>query len=109
MEDFFKRIEGIEKPIRVFYISDFDPRGEQMHINVACKIYHHLLKHGLSYNIKLKKLLLTEEQRHYYKLPSTPLKTGDRAKKSFTDTYGEDSAAELDGLEAIHPGEFEAL
>jgi hypothetical protein len=113
--DFLKRTEEITTPIRILYISDFDPNGEFMPITVARKIEHELMRRGLTHDIKLEPILLNLEQRTQYELPATPLKKDrkdkrdDRGIAAFESTYGEDVAAELDALEAKYPGEFERI
>lgn len=104
--EFIERIKDSDKPVRIFYISDFDPHGALMPINVARKIEFYINKYGLGVDIKLEKILLTAEQRRYHKLPATVPKETGRALAAFEDTYGSNVAAELDALEALHPGEF---
>ncbi len=51
---------------------------------------------------------LTLEQVQYYQLPRTPIKETERRRGGFEDRYGE-GAVELDALEALYPGELQAL
>jgi hypothetical protein len=98
-----KRAKECKKPIRILYISDFDPAGAKMPTVVARQIEYWLWLYNLDTWIKLKPLALTKEQVVEYKLPRTPIKEGDRRKAKFEEHYGE-GAVELDALEGLHPG-----
>jgi hypothetical protein len=100
-----ERIKRIEKPTRIFYISDFDPAGNTMPISVARQIEFWLHNYGMDDNVKLTPLVLTKEQIDHYKLPRAPIKDTDRRKGNFEQIYGE-GATELDALEALYPGEL---
>ena len=97
-----QRIEQADKPVRIFYISDFDPAGETMPISVARKIEY---LSETSKDIKLKPLMLTKEQCVEYNLPRTPIKESDKRKGGFETRHGA-GATELDALEALHQGEM---
>ena len=97
-----QRIQEAEKPVRIFYISDFDPAGEGMPISVARKIEY---LSETSKDIKLKPLMLTKEQCVEYDLPRTPIKESDKRKNGFETRHGA-GATELDALEALHQGEM---
>jgi len=92
-----------KKPLRIFYISDFDPAGCGMPVAVARQIEFWLSKYWPDGEAKLQTLALTEEQCLEYELPRTPIKESDKRKAHFEDTYGT-GATELDALEALHPG-----
>ena len=100
-----KRMVNADKPVRVFYISDFDPSGEGMPISVARKIEWFIRTHFPDKDIRLKPLVLTKEQCQEYELPRTPIKASDKRKQAFEARHGE-GATELDALEALHPGEL---
>ena len=100
-----QRVVTANKPVRVFYISDFDPAGEGMPISVARKIEWFIRRHYPKLDIKLMPLVLTKEQCIQYKLPRTPIKSSDSRKAGFEQRHGE-GATELDALEALHPGEL---
>src|SRR3990167_1246713 len=74
-----KRIEMADKPVRIFYISDFDPAGECMPVSVARKIEFFVRRDELEMGIKLKQIVLTAEQCKKYKLPRTPIKATERS------------------------------
>jgi hypothetical protein len=93
------------KPVRLFYISDFDPAGEHMPIATARQIEFWSPDYCPEVEIKLQPLALTKEQVIAYGLPRIPIKDSDRRKGNFEDRHGE-GACELDALEALHPGEL---
>ena len=99
-----QRIQQADKPVRIFYISDFDPAGETMPISVARKIEYFVHNTNLK-DIKLTSLMLTQEQCIEYQLPRTPIKESDKRKSGFEERHGS-GATELDALEALHPGEM---
>jgi len=105
-----KRIIQSQKPVRIFYISDFDPAGESMPLAVSRKIeyfarnYHQLEQA----DIKLIPLMLTSQQCKDYDLPRTPIKETEKRKDKFEDRHGI-GATELDALEALHPGEMSRI
>lgn len=106
--DLLKRINEAQKPCRLFYISDFDPAGDDMPTAVARQIEYWLDTYVPSADIKLKPLVLTREQVERYQLPRTPVKDSDRRKANFEERYGE-GAVELDALEALLPGELASI
>ena len=95
-------------PVRVIYISDFDPGGRSMPKAVARKAEFTIHKFGLDVDLQLIPLALTPEQCRAYKLPRTPIKETERRKDKFEQTFGV-GATELDALEALHPGELARL
>lgn len=90
-------------PVRVIYISDFDPGGRSMPKAVARKVEFTIVKQELDVDIQLIPLALTPEQCLQYRLPRTPIKETERRKDKFETTFGV-GATELDALEALHPG-----
>jgi hypothetical protein len=97
-----------QKPVRVLYISDFDPSGASMPVAAARKIEHRLRRENLALDIHLRPIVLTHDQTVRYELPRTPLKEGDRRTEKWEGRYGE-GATELDALEALHPGELRKI
>jgi hypothetical protein len=93
-------------PVRLFYVSDFDPAGDGMPVAVARQIEFYIDRYCPGSDIKLTPLALTKEQVVAYQLPRTPIRDTDTRRKHFEDRYGE-GAVELDALEAVHPGELE--
>lgn len=103
--NFFERIaDSKEKPVRIFYISDFDPAGNSMPKATARKIEFFVRNKYPDFDIRLKPIALTKEQIIKYQLPSVPIKDEKRAAK-FRESFGME-ATELDALEALHAGEL---
>ncbi|MDY0237196.1 MAG: hypothetical protein RBR71_14320 [Gudongella sp.] len=103
--DLLKRINEMQKPCRIFYISDFDPAGDGMPTAVARQIEYWLETYAPAADIKLTPIVLTRDQVEQYRLPRTPVKDSDRRKNNFEERYGE-GAVELDALEALYPGKL---
>ena len=106
--EFLKRVMDSGKPARIFYISDYDPAGHTMPIQVSRQIQYWIQDYpGL--DVKLNPLVLTEEQAdRYADLPRTPIKDEDLCKRTWEELRGKGSI-ELDALESIYPGEFEKI
>jgi len=119
------RIANAKKPVRIFYISDFDPAGECMPVSVARKIEYFIRQYGLEsessstsrvkvvgidvdVDVKLSPLLLTADQCKEYNLPRTPIKETEQRKDKFELRHGI-GATELDAMEAIYPGKMEEI
>jgi hypothetical protein len=100
-----QRAQAHGKPVRVLYVSDFDPAGARMPLSVARKVEHIIRRDGLDLDVRLDPLVLTREQVERYRLPRIPIKDTDLGKRHFEDRFGE-GATELDALEALHPGEL---
>jgi len=99
---------AMDRPTRIFYISDFDPAGDCMPVAVARQLEFWIWKLALRGDVKLKPLVLTRAQVEEYDLPRKPIKDTDRRRGNFENRHGE-GAVELDALEAIHPGELERI
>ncbi len=95
-------------PVRIIYLSDFDPAGRSMPKAVARKVEFTLSKFDLDTDVELIPLVLTRDQVRDYNLPRTPIKETERRKDKFEQTFGV-GATELDALEALHPGEMGRL
>jgi hypothetical protein len=102
---FVERALASGKPVRILYVSDFDPAGVSMPVAAARKIEFELRKRGLNLDIQLRPVALTHEQCVRYRLPRTPIKESERRGGAFEERFGE-GATELDALEALHPGEL---
>jgi hypothetical protein len=115
-----QRFQRMNKPVRIFYVSDFDPSGRDMPVNMIRKVEYFLDKFDLlnTLDVKLFPVVLTPEQVRYYAtqqppLLTTPLKEDNvqsraRAEK-FYRLYGVDGGVELDALEIVHPGELRRI
>jgi hypothetical protein len=99
------RFQAAGKPCRVFYVSDFDPAGDQMPVAVARQLEYWRSQYAPGADIKLTPLVLTREQVIAYRLPRTPIKDSDARKGAFEQRHGQ-GAVELDALESLHPGEL---
>lgn len=108
VNNLIKRICKARKPVRIFYISDFDPAGECMPISVARKIEYFMRQEDIHQNVKLKQIMLTKEQCLRYELPRTPIKPTEKRKEGFEERHGT-GATELDALESLHSGEMKRI
>jgi hypothetical protein len=96
VDQLIDRVLEADKPVRIFYISDYDPYGVCMPESVSRKIqFHNETEHDNSLDIKLCDLVLTEEQVKRFNLPKDPTKVRRHPL-----------ATELDALEALYPGEL---
>jgi len=92
------------KPVRIFYISDFDPAGRGMPLSVARKLEYLLRRHRRAHPVvKLCPLMLTPSQCVHYSLPRMPISLDNSRKVHFEDCHGP-GATELDALAALYPG-----
>ena len=101
--DLFKRIRGLKKPVRLFYLRDFDPAGQTMAKAVARKIEWFVRTKQPELDLKLFDIALTHQQCLEYQLPRSPMDRKERYKGKFEEKFGE-GATELDALEALRPG-----
>jgi len=62
------------KPVKIFYIGDYDPAG--VLIDVALE--HELRKHLIDWDLDFRRIAITKEQIAEYDLPGKPRKEGDR-------------------------------
>jgi hypothetical protein len=100
-----ERARESELPVRILYISDFDPSGENIPATAARKVEYEIRTRAPDLDVQVRAIVLTHEQCLHYRLPRTPLKEGEGRKAGFELRYGE-GATELDALEALHPGEI---
>ena len=96
------------RPVRIIYLSDFDPAGQSMPVAAARKIEFFLRDLDGSLDIQLQPVVLTHAQCVQYRLPRTPIKKGERRAARFEAQFGE-GATELDALEGLHPGELRKI
>jgi hypothetical protein len=107
-EDLVDRAIANARPVRVFYISDFDPGGLSMPTAAARKIEYYVRKSGVDLDIRLYPLALTHEQCVEHGLPRTPIKETDLRGEKFEARFGA-GATELDALQALRPGTLRDL
>lgn len=103
-----RRVKRHGKPAHVLYISDFDPAGESMPINVARQVEFWREEMKIDLDVTLDPLLLSRDQAERYELPRIPIKETDARKAGFEERHGA-GAVELDALEAKHPGALARL
>jgi hypothetical protein len=111
-DDLIERTEKYdERPVRILYISDFDPAGQSMPVAVGVKIEYFNSERNLDYDIELRPVVLTPKQVKKYSLPVNAFlldkhgQPSGRAKE-FMRRFNVEGATELDALEALHPGEL---
>jgi hypothetical protein len=102
------RAEERGKPVRIFYVSDFDPAGQSMPAAVARKIEYFLYSKQIDADMRLYPIVLTYDQCKLHQLPRTPIKPKERRAGRFQERYGA-GATELDALEALHAGELRRI
>jgi hypothetical protein len=105
---FIQRAKRSGRPVRVLYVSDFDPAGLSMPVAVARKIEFGLRDSSSMVDVQVRPVVLTQKQCEQYSLPRTPIKEGERRADAFQYRYG-DGATELDALEALHPGKLREI
>jgi hypothetical protein len=104
-----RRAQTSRRPVRILYISDFDPAGAGMPIAVARKIEHVIYREQLhDLDIQVRPIILTHDQCIEYRLPRSPIKESEKRAGRFEERFGE-GATELDALEALRPGEMERI
>jgi hypothetical protein len=106
----FRRVRDSGKPARILYISDFDPAGMGMPVQVGRQTQFAFwqleeIANAEAPNVKLEPIALTYDQVVDLELPRKPLKAG---FEGWEDRFGE-GAVEVDALEARHPGRLGRL
>jgi hypothetical protein len=91
------------RPVRILYISDFDPGGLSMPVAASRKIEFFVRNRNPDLDIQVERVALTVEQCRRWDLPRMPIKESEKRKDKFEERYGR-GATELDALEALHPG-----
>jgi hypothetical protein len=97
-----------DRPIRILYLSDFDPAGKSIPVAAARKIEWLIKKNNLDVDLQLIPILLDHDQCVHYRLPRTPIKEGEGRADEWAIRFGE-GGTELDALEALHPGELHRI
>lgn len=105
-----RRFEKSGKPVRVFYVSDFDHAGWNMPQSMSAKLQYYNQRLGLNLDIKLYPVVLTPEQVRHYNLPATPAKGSlGVIERRFKERHHVGGFTELDALEALHPGALRSI
>jgi hypothetical protein len=103
-----RRAEKAGRPLRILYLSDFDPGGRSMPVAIARKIEYWLNAWKLDLDVTLDPIILLPEQVEHYRLPRIPIKESEKRRAKFEQNFGA-GAVELDALEALHPGELHRI
>jgi hypothetical protein len=103
-----KRRQSYDKPVRIFYISDYDPGGTSMPLAVSRKLEWLIHDVGEDVDVRLFPLALTAEQIRQYNLPRKPIKVTEKRKDTWQAIHGVD-AVEINALNALHPGELRRI
>jgi hypothetical protein len=111
-EDLVDRARSSGRPVRILYVSDFDPAGRSMPLAAARKMEFWARgsdpEAEIDIDFQVLPVVLTPEQCLQYMLPRTPIKKSDRRAAAFEKRFGA-GATELDALEALHPGELRQI
>jgi len=102
-----QRATASGRPVRILYISDFDPAGVGMPVAASRKIEFLIRRDNLDLDVQVRQIALTHRQCVEYRLPRTPIKDERRAER-FEGRFGE-GATELDAMEGLHPGVLRRL
>jgi hypothetical protein len=85
------RVESIKKPVRVFYVSDYDKSGENMPRQMSRQMQYWTEVYGSEYDIKVEPIVMTEEQSRRY--PHAP----------------DSNKVELDAMLEMDPGRLDRI
>lgn len=99
-----ERITQLNRPARIFYLSDFDPGGISMPLSVARKTEYAIRCDHPDIDVQLVPIALSRQQVIQFKLPTIPIKESETRAGKFRERQEIDGAVELDALEALHPG-----
>jgi hypothetical protein len=106
--ELLRRAERHGKPAHVLYVADFDPAGTVMPVAVARQAQFWREQLNITAELTIDHVVITPDQIAEYQLPRVPIKETDLRAAGFEARNGE-GAVELDALEALHPGELEAV
>jgi hypothetical protein len=85
------RVDRIKKPVRIFYISDYDKSGENMPRQMSRQMQFWIDVYASEHDIKVEPIVMTEEQsRDYPKAPDS-------------------NKVELDAMLELDPGRLERI
>ena len=102
LEGIVSRAAADGRPCRVFYLSDFDPSGVHMPVEVARKIQALCDLKFQDLDIELHRCALLAEQVKNLDLPETPLKDTERRAERWREKFGCEQT-EIDALSTIAP------
>jgi hypothetical protein len=90
------------RPMVVFYLSDCDPAGWNMAVEVARKLQAAKALSFSELEFEVRPIALTPDQVHEYGLPSTPLKDTERRGDKWKQAMGVEQT-EIDALATLRP------
>jgi hypothetical protein len=89
-----KLFEGIEKPIHIFYLGDYDPSGEDIERDI-----HKRAQTASGKDFTISRLAIHREDIRRFRLPPQKIKDSDPRSAGFRKRHGKDaSTVELDAL-----------
>jgi hypothetical protein len=92
-------------PCRIFYLSDFDPAGYHMPVEVGGKLQGLMNLYFPNLDLQLRRCALTFDQVRHLGLPSTPMKETERRAHSWRQRWGVEQT-EIDALATLRPKEL---
>jgi hypothetical protein len=96
------------RPLRLFYLADFDPAGFEMPSNLGRKLQalRDLTFHSLDFEVR--SVALTPDQVQDLRLPSTPLKETERRADRWREAWGLEQT-EIDALATLQPQKLASI
>ena len=89
-----RRVEQLDRPAHVLYVSDHDHAGRHMPVSVARDLQYWRDRLDITVPVTVDNLVLTADQVDEYRLPRDPERG---------------NSTELDALEALRPGELDRI
>ena len=100
-----KRAADDGRPCRIFYLSDFDPTGFHMPVEVSRKLQALIDDRFEGLDVQMHRCALTADQVRQLGLPSTPMKETERRADKWRDRFGVEQT-EIDALATLRPQEL---
>lgn len=110
------------RPLIVFTFSDFDPAGVQMPVSIGRKLQALKALHFPNLRGQVVPVALTLEHVLQFRLPTTPVKQGDKRRDQWQQAYGptlyeaglidlpgQAAQVEIDALAALRPRDLERI
>ena len=91
------------RPLRLFYLADFDPAGYEMPANVGRKLQALRDLEFPNLDFECRQVALTYEQVRELGLPSTPLKEDEKRSPRWRAAWGGAEQTEIDALATLRP------
>jgi hypothetical protein len=106
--DAVRRSLQSKRPLRILYLSDFDPGGRSMPVAAARKLEFWLRHNHPDLDVTVDPVALLPEQAERFDLPRTMIKEGEKRAPEFEARFGR-GGTEIDALEAVVPGELRKI